>query len=109
MTLANTEQLKLTPWFANAGAACSIVPISRVVGPNIFALKGRGYGCLFSLAGMDEESLTDLEIESRIRQIEGALRELPEGSCLYQYTRFQTQRTKRFATWSELEWMHRCT
>ncbi len=87
MTRANTEQLKHTPWFAKAGAACSIVPISRFVGPNIFALKGGGYGCLFSLTGMDEESLTDLELESRVRSIEGALRGLPEGSCLYQYTR----------------------
>ena len=40
MTRANTEQLKHTPWFAKAGAACSIVPISRFVGPNVFALKG---------------------------------------------------------------------
>src|SRR6202012_6061402 len=87
MTRANTEQIKHAPWFAKAGAACSIVPISRFVCPNIFALKGGGYGCLFSLAGMDEESLTDLELESRVRQIEGALRGLPEGSCLYQYTR----------------------
>jgi type IV secretion system protein VirB4 len=87
MTRANTEQLKNTPWFAKAGAACSIVPISRFVSPSIFALKGGGYGCLFSVAGMDEESLTDLELESRVRQIEGALRGLPEGSCLYQYTR----------------------
>ena len=87
MTRANTEQLKHTPWFAKAGAACSIVPISRFVGPNIFALKGGGYGCLFSLTGLDEEALTDLELESRVRQVEGALRGLPEGSCLYQYTR----------------------
>ena len=55
MTRANTEQLRLTPWFAKAGAACSIVPISRFVRPNTFALKGGGYGCLFSLAGIDEE------------------------------------------------------
>ncbi len=67
MTRANTEQLKHTPWFAKAGAACSIVPISRFVGPNIFALKGGGYGCLFSLTGLDEEGLTDLELESRVR------------------------------------------
>ena len=87
MTRANTEQLKHTPWFAKAGAACSIVPISRFVGPNVFALKGGGYGCLFSLTGIDEEGLTDLELESRVRSIEGALRGLPEGSCLYQYTR----------------------
>jgi type IV secretion system protein VirB4 len=87
MTRANTKQLKRTPWFAKAGAACSIVPISRFVGPNIFALKGGGYGCLFSLTGIDEESLTDLELESRVRSLEGALRGLPEGSCLYQYTR----------------------
>src|SRR6202011_944787 len=87
MTRANTEQLKHTPWFAKAGAACSIVPIARFVGPNIFALKGGGYGCLFVLNGIDEEGLTDLELDSRMRSIEGALRGLPEGSCLYQYTR----------------------
>jgi hypothetical protein len=87
MTRANTEQLKHTPWFAKAGAACSIVPIARFVGPNIFTLKGGGYGCLFSLTGIDEEGFTDQELESRMRSIEGSLRGLPEGSCLYQYTR----------------------
>ncbi len=100
MTRANTEQIKHTPWFAKAGAACSIVPISRFVGPNIFALKGGGYGCLFSLTGLDEEALTDLELEARIRQVEGALRGLPEGSCLYQYTRvmsgFDLPRQKQY-------------
>ena len=83
MTRANTEQAKFVPWFAKAGAACSIVPISRFIGPNIFALKGGGYGCLFALTGIDEEGLTDQEIESRMRSIEGALRGLPEDSCLY--------------------------
>lgn len=101
MTRANTEQFKHTPWFAKAGAACSIVPISRFVGPNIFALKGGGYGCLFSLTGLDEEGLTDQELEARVRQIEGALRGLPEGSCLYQYTRvmsgFDLPRQKQYA------------
>src|SRR5258708_71388 len=87
MTRANTEQNRHTPWFAKAGAACSIVPISRFVGPNIFALKGGGYGCLFSLTGIDEEGLTDQELNSRVRSIEGALRGLPEGSCLYHYAR----------------------
>ena len=87
MTLANTEQIKHTPWFAKAGAACSIVPIARFVSPNVFALKGGGYGCLFSLTGIDEEGFTDLGLDSRMRSIEGALRGLPEGSCLYQYTR----------------------
>lgn len=87
MTHANTEQLKHTPWFATARAACSIVPIARFVGPNVFALKGGGYGCLFSLTGIDEEGATNLELDSRMRSIEGALRILPEGSCLYQYAR----------------------
>ncbi len=87
MTRVNTEQQKYTPWFAKAGAACSIVPISRFVNDRIFALKGGGYGCLFSLAGIDEEGLTDQELEAEMRSIEGALRGLPEGSCLYQYTR----------------------
>jgi type IV secretion system protein VirB4 len=87
MTRANTEQLKYTPWYAKAGAACSIVPISRFVNDRIFALKGGGYGCLFSLAGIDEEGLTDQELEAQMRSIEGALRGLPEGACLHQYTR----------------------
>jgi type IV secretion system protein VirB4 len=87
MTRASAEQTKHVPWFAKAGAACSIVPIARFVTEHIFALKGGGYGCLFSLSGIDEESLTDQEIDARIRSIEGALRGLPEGSCLYQYMR----------------------
>ena len=102
MTRANTEQLKHTPWFAKAGAACSIVPISRFVGPNLFALKGGGYGCLFSLTGFDEEGLTEQELDARVRQIEGALRTLPEGSCLYQYARvmsgFDLPRQKQYAS-----------
>jgi type IV secretion system protein VirB4 len=90
MTRVNTEQLKYTPWFAKAGAACSIVPIARFVNDRIFALKGGGYGCLFSLAGIDEESMTDQELEGQMRSIEGALRGLPEGSCLYQYARVRS-------------------
>ena len=86
MTRVNSEQLKHTPWFAKAGAA-SIVPISRFVNEHIFALKGGGYGCLFSLDGIDEEGLTDQELEAEMRSVEGALRGLPEGSCLHQYTR----------------------
>lgn len=102
MTRANTEQIKHTPWFAKAGAACSIVPISRFVGPNVFALKGGGYGCLFSLTGLDEEGLTEQELDARVRQIEGALRALPERSCLYQYARvmsgFDLPRQKQYAS-----------
>lgn len=42
MIRAKTDELKHIPWFAKAGAACSIVSISRFVGPNIFALNGGG-------------------------------------------------------------------
>ena len=90
MTRANIEQAKYVPWFAKAGAACSIVPIARFVNDHIFALKGGGYGCLFALSGVDEEGLTDQELESQLRMIEGALRGLPEGACLYQYTRVRS-------------------
>ena len=90
MTHANTEQAKFVPWFAKAGAACSIVPIARFVNDHIFALKGGGYGCLFALSGIDEEGLTDQELESQLRMIEGALRGMPEGACLYQYTRVRS-------------------
>jgi len=38
MIRVNTEQQRYTPWFAKAGAACSIIPISRFVNDRIFAL-----------------------------------------------------------------------
>ena len=87
MTLANSEQSRLLPWYAKAGAASSIVPLSRWVSPMVFALKNGGYGVAASVVGMDEESLTDQELESRTRTIQGALRGLPEGACVYQYSR----------------------
>lgn len=90
MTRVSTEQSKYVPWFAKAGAACSIVPIARFVNDHIFALKGGGYGCLFELSGVDEEGLTDQELESQLRMIEGALRGLPEGASLYQYARVRS-------------------
>ena len=86
MIRANTKHDK-TPWFARAGAASSIVPISRFVGSHTFALKGGGYGCLFSLAGVDQEGWTDAELNALLRSVEGALRGLSEGACLMQYTR----------------------
>jgi type IV secretion system protein VirB4 len=87
MIRANPEQAKDAPWFAKAGAACSIVPIGRFVHDRIFVLKGGGYGCLFSLDGIDDQGLTDQELDAQVRLVEGALRALPEGSCLHQYTR----------------------
>jgi type IV secretion system protein VirB4 len=84
MTRANAD--RSTPWFAQAGAACSIIPVSRFVGQNAFALKSGGYGVLFALAGIDEEGQTDEQLDFLCRRIEGALRGLPEGACLYQYT-----------------------
>ncbi len=90
MIRASRTETQHTPWFAQAGAACSIIPISRFIGPNIFALKRGGYGCLFTLTGIDEEGRTNEELEARVRSIEGALRGLPEGACLYQYTRIVT-------------------
>ena len=76
-------------WFDSAKAASSIVPLARFVqdSEHVFALKGGGYGRLFSLSGVDEEGLTNQEIESVTRRIEGALRGLPEGAALYQYMR----------------------
>ncbi len=44
-----TNDPQLTPWYTKAGAACSIVPISRFLTPTIFALKGGGYGIGLSL------------------------------------------------------------
>jgi type IV secretion system protein VirB4 len=82
MTPANNA-----PWFTKAGAATGIMPLSHFVSENIFALKGGGYGCLFSLTGIDEESRTDEDLDVRVRGVEASLRGLPPGACLYQYTR----------------------
>ena len=101
MTRASSEQRKHTPWFAQAGAACSIIPISRAVSPTVFALKTGGYCTWFRLSGVDEEGLTDQELEARVRTLEGAFRGLPEGACLYQYTRvrsgFDLPRQEKYA------------
>ncbi len=82
MTRANNA-----PWFTKAGAASSIVPISHFVGDHTFGLKSGGYGCVFSLVGIDAESRTDDDLNVRVRGVEGSLRGLPQGACLYQYTR----------------------
>ena len=66
MTHANNA-----PWFTKAGAASSIIPISHFVGASIFALKAGGYGCLFSLDGIDAESRTDQDLDVLVRGIEG--------------------------------------
>src|ERR1700761_9646247 len=96
MTRANNA-----PWFTKAGAASSIIPISHFVSASIFALKGGGYGCLFSLDGIDPESRTDEDLEARVRDLEAALRGMPSGSCLYQYTRvragFDLPRKRQYA------------
>jgi len=85
MTRANANQ-----WFTGAKAANSIIPIARFVAPTVFATKTDGYGCLFSIAGVDEEALTDQELDAVVRSIEGGLRGIPEGACLYQYMRIRS-------------------
>ena len=82
MTHANPNQ-----WLRDAKPANSIVPIARFVTETVFATKTRGYGVLAAVAGVDEEGLTDQELDAKIRAIEGGLRGLSEGACLYQYMR----------------------
>jgi type IV secretion system protein VirB4 len=76
-------------WFRQAKPTRSIVPLSRFVSDSIFALKTGGYGCLFSLAGIDDEGLTDLAINDAIARIHGSLQSLPDGAHLYQYVRIR--------------------
>ena len=96
MTHANANQ-----WYTGAKAANSIIPIARFVSPTIFATKTGGYGCVFSVVGVDEEGLTDQELDSILRAIEGGLRGLHEGACLYQYMRvhsgFPLPRKEKYA------------
>ncbi len=96
MTRANAN-----PWFTDAGAANSIMPIVRFVTPTVFASKTRGYGLLFEVDGADEEGLTDPEIASKMRGVEGGVRGLTEDFALYQYMRvtsgFTIPRQKKYA------------
>ncbi len=96
MTRANAN-----PWFTEAGAANSIMPIVRFVTPTVFASKTRGYGLLLEVEGADEEGLTDAEIGSKMRAIESGLRGLSEGFSVYQYMRvtsgFAIPRQKKYA------------
>jgi len=45
-------------WHRKSKPTRSIVPVSHFVSPTVFALKNGGYGCLFSLTGIDDEGLT---------------------------------------------------
>ena len=96
MTRANAN-----PWFTDAGASNSIMPIVRFVTPTVFASKTRGYGLLFEVDGADEEGLTDPEITSKMRGVEGGVRGLTEDFSLYQYMRvtsgFEIPRQKKYA------------
>jgi type IV secretion system protein VirB4 len=96
MTRANAN-----PWFTDAGAANSIMPIVRFVTPTVFASKTHGYGLLFEVDGADEEGLTDPEIASKMRGVEGSVRGLTEDFGLYQYMRvtsgFEMPRQKKYA------------
>src|SRR5215471_4525504 len=74
-------------WFRQAKPTRSIIPLSRFVSDSIFALKTGGYGCLFSLAGIDEEGLTDLAVKDAIARVHDTLQNLPDGARLYQYVR----------------------
>ena len=69
MTHANPNQ-----WLRDAKPANSIVPIARFVTETVFATKTRGYGVVAAVAGVDEEGLTDQEVDAKIRAIEGGLR-----------------------------------
>ena len=96
MTRANANE-----WFTDAGASNSIMPIVRFVTPTVFASKTRGYGLLFEVDGADEEGLTDQEIASKMRGVEGGVRGLTEDFGLYQYMRvtsgFEMPRQKKYA------------
>ena len=66
------------------------MPVCRFVNDQIFGMKGGDYGILMALGGVDQESLTDQELEAHVRGLEEILRGLPEGFCLYQYTRVRS-------------------
>lgn len=74
-------------WFDNAKPTCSVVPIRRFVNEHVFALKSGGYGCMFAVAGIDDEGLTDEAVDNALRRVERAFKCLPEHGRVYQYVR----------------------
>jgi type IV secretion system protein VirB4 len=74
-------------WLNRSGASRSIIPFDRFIDGPIFAQKDGGYGCLLTLAGVDEESCSDEVLKSHVSLIEGALAAMPPRSLLYQYLR----------------------
>ena len=76
-------------WHRKAKPTRSIVPVSHFVSPTVFALKNGGYGCLFSLTGIDDEGLTDRAVADAIARIYGALQAMPQAGRLYQYMRIR--------------------
>ena len=76
-------------WYRKAKPTASIVPIARFVSPTCWALKNGGYGCLFSLTGVDDEGLTDDAVSHVINRVYGALQTLPSSARLYQYVRIR--------------------
>jgi type IV secretion system protein VirB4 len=75
-----------TKWFSKSRPGRELFPIDRFVDDWTFSTKTGGYGAVFSLRGIDGEGLTREHLDSISGRVSRALRSLPDGSTLYQYT-----------------------
>ncbi|MFL6448110.1 MAG: hypothetical protein ACJ746_10545 [Bryobacteraceae bacterium] len=71
--------------YKDAGALHSLLPIRRFIDHQVFLTKRNQVGVVLELAGIDDECLTDITIESYKRRIAGAWRSLDERFRIYQY------------------------
>ena len=76
---------KVTAWFSGSLPMRNIVPISRFVTDSVFGVKTGGFGAMFSVSGVDDESLTEESLQNISRRLIAAFKKLEPTVTVYQY------------------------
>ena len=76
---------KVTSWFRGALPMRSIVPITRFVSDTQFGVKSGGFGAMFAVSGVDDESLTEEALHVISRRLVAAFKKLEPSVTVYQY------------------------
>lgn len=75
----------MASWFSDATPMRQIVPLARFVSETEFQVKTGGYGALFQVAGIDDESLTEDILAGVSRRLVAAFKKLEPTVTVYQY------------------------
>ena len=76
---------KQATWFSDETPMRQIVPLARFVSETEFQVKTGGYGALFQVAGIDDESLTEDILAGISRRLVAAFKKLEPTVTIYQY------------------------